>query len=426
MTATIVVAVCLMLAVLGKIISKRWFNPATMFSALWCVILFLASLEMYNLKGADNRTYYIMLFGVAAFSMGFCYWYIVRRKKIFSLRFYKKNAGKKEYEINYKLLYLVCCIIIVFNLPIFVSSIILLFRGEGLDEIRYLAQNPVHSASRTIRNVINNLVVAPFSLAILPITAIDVIAGKKDKKLIIFTIIIMLTKLLGDGGRTPVLYFVFHLLVILLLAKRKMDISAAPKTKKILILVAGGAITVFIIASLSRSGGNLKVFTYYYFSMQPTMFEQWAEHISGLRGYGEASLNGVLFPLLYIFKNIFGISYPEHWNAVYDLIQRTDSEWQLIAGEHIKANAYVSLFWFFYLDARAAGVGFMSWLYGMFCGGKFADAVYRPSRKIVCVYSFVVQGLVFSFVRFQFATMAYALGFFYLYFLGFRKERNEQ
>ena len=423
MAANIAVITCLILAIFGMIICKRWFNPVTLFSALWCVIFFLASMELYNLNEAADSTYYNMLLGMITFSIGFYFWYIVRRKFTFSFKLYSNSTYVKEYEINYKLLYFVCYTIILFNLSTFISSISVLFSGGGLDAIRYIAQNSNTSASRTISNVINNLIVSPFSLAILPITAMDIIAGKRDKKLILFTIIIILTKLLGDGGRAQALYFIIHLVIIFLFLRKNLDIRISKRTKRILMMIMTGIVVVITIASLSRSGGNLRRFTYYYFSMQLTMFEQWTEEIGGLMGYGEGSLNGLMFPFIYIFKNIFKLSYPEHWNAIYELIQRTDSEWKIIAGQYIKANAYVSLFWFFYLDARVWGIGLLSGLYGMFCGGKFADVIKRPSLKVICIYSFVLQGLLFSFVRFQFATMAYALGFIYLCFLGFKKKK---
>lgn len=60
-----------------------------------------------------------------------------------------------------------------------------------------------------------------------------------------------------------------------------------------------------------------------------------------------------------------------HWKAVYDLIRLTDSEWLTITAQSTHANAYVSAFWFFYLDGRIVGIIIGFALYGIYLAYRF-------------------------------------------------------
>lgn len=426
--AIVASCVCLFIFLVSKRICKKWINPVACLSALWGVIFFLNSIKLYNLNVAEDSTILIMLMGVIAFSFGFFIWSEFKKRYSFIIR-KNKNVNNQRYIYipNYYVLYILCIIIILMNLPNLINSLSLLLNGKGLDQIRYLMQNSTTSNQGTIIGVINNLVVSPAIFAIVPITAIDIVLGKKDKKLMLLTFCVMLIKLLGEGGRVQLLYFIIHIVVAFIFGYDKKNIInvLSRKKNKFKIIVLILLLTVIIVfASLSRAGEGLKAFTYYYFSMQPTMFEQWTAKAGDLKGYGEASLNGILFPVLYVLTNLFGIKYPSHWSEVYNLIQATDSEWLVIAGKNISANAYVSMFWYFYLDARKIGVIIFSLLYGAFCGEKYSNMIKNLNARSLCLFSYVIQGILFSFVRFQFANFAYALGYIYICLVGYKRKRR--
>lgn len=434
MSAIISTLVCLLLSITSLKICKKWLNPVAAFSSLWMVIFFLSSLSLYNLKEIAESTYWVLLFGVISFAFGFYIWLSIKKKYKFRKLIDHKNKINIQYEPRYLLLYLFGVIVILYNSSNLIIPLKLIINGSGLDVIRNMAQNTNRSTSGTLLNVINNLIISPFTFALLPITAMDIVLGKRDKKLLVLTGVIIISKLLSDGGRVQILYFGIHIFVAFIIGTNKkkinLDILRSRKNKRMFISAVIILGILIIVTSLSRAGDNLLIFTYYYFSMQPVMFEQWSIETGKLLGFGVASLNGIIFPFLYLIKNLFKLSYPNHFYSIFELIQKTDNQWKIIAGQNIKANAYVSLFWFFYTDARILGIGLYSFIYGAFCGGNYADVLKNNNVKVLSIYAYILQGVIFSFVRFQFATMAYALGFIYLCFFGYsRKQRmmyNEQ
>ena len=178
----------------------------------------------------------------------------------------------------------------------------------------------------------------------------------------------------------------------------------------------------------SRSGLNALKTIYYDFAMQPLMYEKWVSEVdsANLIGYGTASLNGFLFPVDYILRNTLHINLGMLYKKVYTLIALTDSKWQYISPT-IRANAYVSAFWFFYLDARNFGVLIFSFIYGCYCRMSFKNAVFNSNLRSIAVYSLVAVGVFYTFGRFQLSQHTYVLALLYLKYFMFKRSsiRNE-
>jgi len=155
---------------------------------------------------------------------------------------------------------------------------------------------------------------------------------------------------------------------------------------------------------------------YYYGSIPPVMLDIWSKVVDerGVVGFGLASLNGFLSPFLYAFKILLGTEgLPFYWGKIVELIYETDSVW-VQTSSLSPSNAYVSLFWFFYLDGRIFGVIVGMFLYGFFSRRVFQRHNQREGQYNLCVLLLWIQGLLFSGVRFQFAVMPYALAFIYI------------
>ncbi|MEZ7139783.1 oligosaccharide repeat unit polymerase, partial [Streptococcus pneumoniae] len=104
----------------------------------------------------------------------------------------------------------------------------------------------------------------------------------------------------------------------------------------------------------------------------------------------------------------------------------TDAIWYNIAPGLTKANAYVSLFWFFYADGRLLGVLIGSLLYGTFCGYIFCRYIQQQNKKNLAMLLFIYQGVFFSFIRFPFSKSNYAIAFVLLLFFAFKKKGIEK
>lgn len=432
MQVYIAMIVCLIFICISIISIRISINPLLILGVLWLLILILNSLGLYQLNATNKEIYSIISWGIIAFGIGYIVVSIFKKKYTFSLNRVNKNIRintQRAYIPKYKLLCIMGIICIIFYLKSMPTILSLLINGEGLDTIRNMVQDPesIVNVRSNIENAIRILIIIPVSLALEVIVAIDFWFGKRQKKLLVITLIMILLRVLTEGGRTPIVNFLMYLIIgfifINLKNKRYKLNYNKNKIKKryiFLIIVLGAAILYY--TTISRVTEEALKTTYYYFAMEPYMFDVWAQiaNENKLIGYGMASLNGFIFPVLYVIKNFFGIPFPEYWASIYELILRTDSEWKVIASTGIRANAYVSMFWFFYLDGRVWGVIIGMFLYGMINANYFVNAIKYPNAKNVCIYSLIIQGLFFSFIRFPFSNLYYALAFLFIKFIAYK------
>ncbi|OCA99779.1 hypothetical protein BGS1_17170 [Clostridium beijerinckii] len=422
---------CCVLLVLGILTEKKILNPITIFYGLWAVILELSSLQLFDLKETSDRTYYFILIGLIAYGIGYYLLLICTRKHLFRSKYasyLNKRKVDRDYVLRYRLLYFLGGISLLFYLRDLSIVFSYILNGSSLAYIRQLAQDSssiLYADRSAIENSIRVVFITPFVMALQPITAVDFWIGKRDRKLLVINIFIIVLRIITDGSRIVLVYLLLHLLVASIFTDRtdiKQIITSGKNRKRrnkklfiVLILIVGGV--AIYRTTLSRSGVNFLRYAYYYFSMEPYMFETWCEIAgnSGLVGYGFASTNGFWFTIFYLIKNLLSLSsYPQYWYDIYSLIQATDSQWQIIAGNATTANAYVSVFWFLYLDGRIAGIVIGMFVYGMISARVFILALKQSSSKNVCVYSMILQGICFSFVRLQFADVYYAIAFTFI------------
>ena len=432
------VVFCSIMIVIGIATERKKINPITVFYTLWLLIFQLSDLRFYNLKETSDRTYLIILYGLISYGIGYYVIRILFRKYSYNIKLKKiQNRNiKKQFFLKYRLLYIlsvICILVYLYDLSTIFSYII---NGNSLGYIRALVQDSnsfIYTNRSAIENAIRLLIVTPFALALQPIVAADFWIGSRDKKLLVMNIIMIFLRVVTDGSRALILYFLFHLIVISFFSdkkwsKAKTKLNKKNKLNKFIVIVSIVVIGIFALykTTLSRSGENFIRYLYYYFSMEPYMFQTWTEIVdnTNIIGYGLASLNGFIFTIFYVLKNFLMFpKYPEYWYSIYNFILSTDSNWHVIAGDATIANAYVSLFFFFYLDGKILGVIVGAFLYGVFSARVFINALNRRDTKSICIYSIILQGISFSFVRFQFADIYYALAVFFIIFIVYKPSR---
>lgn len=416
--------ICFLLLVYSICISKIRFNPLSVFLALWTTILFLSSLRLYNLLSASDASYLIILLGVFSFTLG----YLVL-KHFYRCSNNRKNASICDISTYIYIFWTICVIVYISD---FVKIFPQIISGGGLAAIRSLAQNSnsVLYIGRTgLDNAVRMLVVEPFSM-VLPVIFSVTFWSKQRNRTIVGAMLlsIIFLRMLTDGSRSLFLYTFFHFLIIGYIfnrrnkSKKQSLLQVNFSFQKIFIIIF--LVVVIFVASFSRLGNQtLLQNLYYYFSMEPYMFDHWSQHIVDLDsyGFGSASLNGYIYPIIYIVKNFFSIEYPSYWyNQIFLPINDTDQVWIPITSDGAYANAYVSIFFFPFLDARFIGVFLCLFFIGFFAAKLFTDAL-TLDIKSIAFYSLFLQGILMSFVRLQFANTAYALAFVYCCFLLKRK-----
>lgn len=431
-----IMIICLVIAIICAGKDKRNIaNPALAFMGIWLLTIYLSKLRLYGLLDVSNDIYNVLINGYYSFFIGYL---VARLYSISPVRFRisKKISKGNNSTIRYSFIYILAIVCIIYFIPNTLVAGKSLLSGTSLGNIRVIAQNSTGSSS--IMNMIYNLVVLPSATALEVIAVADFWVGKKGKKLFYLNLVVILMRCVSDGGRTPLFNFAIYMIVgyVVLPKTDKMFVYRYIKKKKKLLYLYGGiGICLLMIMTFSRaSRSELESVLrqlYFYFSMSPVLFSRWKSIVDSvdINTYGLTSLNGVFFTGMYLLRNMFGLPYPELLMNSYNLISQTDSIWQTIAQGGIHANAYVSAYWFFYVDGRKFGIILGMFLYGLVVSNTFFNLNKEFNIVRYSVYLLLYQGLFFSFIRFPFAKMYYVLGLVIIILFAFkrseRKERND-
>ena len=219
----------------------------------------------------------------------------------------------------------------------------------------------------------------------------------------------------STGSKNSILMIFIFIIVGILLRNKNFNFS----WKSFFLVTLLVIVAVIAMIILSNARGQLSNhLVQYEMGISPRMFEIWTGEISSnkIYGYGEASLMGFLYPLYHLFSFIYNALGFNHLREIYMLIQSTDSQW-VNPSPIIKANAYVSWFFFFYLDFRMFGIIFFSFLSGLISNVIFNLAKTLRSKFYISLYMVVFFQLLLTNIRFEIANEAGALSFLYLFIL---------
>lgn len=419
-------------ALLGRKSEGKLFNPVTILGLLWAAILYLSGLHLYGIVPARANTYNMFFGGLLSFFGGYYFLKFVFGKRQPVFKFSRIKKENVEYELNYRLIYILALFCIPFYLKDFFCVVqhVGLFADLGTTQ-KLLQENSGLFARSSLETLLRFFIVVPFvSWVCMPLMAIEFWMGQRRKYLLLLLLTLVLLRVFTTGGRATVIQLAFSFLCVYTFSEQYLKRRVVESVKKKVrrnkaFFLLGGVVLFTLLAFMthSRAGTAALVTIYYDFSMQPLMFEGWQQSVDylDLYGLGLASLNGFFFPLDYILRNLLGVSLPDLYQQVTTLIGKTDSEWVRISPS-VCANAYVSIFWFFYLDGRLPGILIGMFLYGCFSEIVYSACLHGVTKKSMAIYSFVLVGIFYSFGRFQFSQFSYVLGFLMLIKFMFKKK----
>lgn len=429
----VAILLCGMFTIVGFFTEKKiLFNPITMFCGLWSVVLFFSSQKKFTMNVASSERNALILYGLIAYVFGY---YV---NKVFLDRVHIKIGKFSRYQTDkknnavprYKLLYTLCTICLAYTMYD-LARVVLQAGTLNLGTIQGMLQSgEISNSNSSILNAIIILVISPIKFILPAITAVDFFYGKRDKKLLWMTVGLILINMLSTANRTSFLLFFLWLFFVATLylyhnAEKKNAIVLKIRKYKREIVCVG--LVAFIIMTSSRTSSSIYRQLYLYFSMPPSMFEIWANKVdtAGIYGYGIASLLGFVYPIFYILKNICGIPMPSIVSQMYDWTMLTDTTW-VWPGKNILANAYVSSFWFFYIDARMIGIIVGMFVFGIVLSRSYSNVVARNcSARQITVYCCLLYAVLFSFVRFQFSLTKISIGLLFTMFFAYKMKKKE-
>lgn len=422
--------ICLVTFVASVWNEKNFINPIAVFSFVWGLIFLFSPMCLYTLYLPHDDTYLCILIGVVCF---FCGALLANFFKMHRYSFGQNDNGcAVRYRLRYQLVYVFLIVDFIY-FAVFFSLMIKTVGLYNLANVQSSLQNGDFIMQKSkILSAVSNLIIYPTTQAAPAIAAADFWFGAKDKKLMLLTVAVLFIKMLANANRSGfMVFFIYMILLALVYYKSsKGGVRLSPKMKKkikkyiVLFLVLGSII--FGVLTFFR-GADVVSNVYKNLAMPPMMFEIWRDVVDkkNLFGYGTASLNGFFNSLFYVLKNLLGLdSMPVLVQQMYDAIMQTDVDWKWI-GTRIVANAYVSVFWFFYLDGRLWGVCLGSVVFGAISYAFYKKMMISPNARNAGLYCLIFYSILYSFVRFQFSQMSFFLAFLFILFF-YKKIREKQ
>lgn len=389
---------------------KNIYNPITIFAAIWSVIIFGASLRLFGIYEPTKEAKSIIYIGVFSFLFGCLFYKVLNRKLINTYKISKEEV----FDIPYRKIYCLYSIAIIIFLIKSIQSIELLFQGYDLYYIRYLAESEESIKSLGVFDILYAYIAKPIVYLIIPISAVSYFS-KKDKKLTVFTILIIILQVLTDGGRFILLYFIFHYVFSFYIFNQKIRISAKQK-RRIVIMITLLTIAIIYITISRGSSIFYNLYTYTvgcvpHLSVRIEKFK-----MTNLYTYGCSSMQGFIRPFLTILEKI-GLfeSFPL-------LVSRADFyttsvEDLIYIGNGIPYNAFVTIFYYFYLDMGILGVIIGSFAYGYISYKIYINMKRKFILKNIVLYLMIIKTILTSMVRFQFTHFIFGLSIIYIHLL---------
>ena len=420
---------CVIFTIVGFWTERKVLNPISTMNFMWGGIIFLSSLMLYTLHQAREEVYGWIFIGLIAYTIGYYLFKLFSKNGKVRFRIGKSCPKDGTVCVNYQrvyILYFICIAYILYRMARYGAAII--SAGFNLSAISAVMSGASVGDTGLI-NAIGFLVATPLFLPLTIFFAVDFWMGKRDKKVLILTIIMTLGRIIIYGGRHPVIQLFVVMIVALTFSYSKYQnqfyekAKAFRKRKGLLPTILAGVLAFGYLTFTKTTAASKTL--YLDFAMQPYMFQYWADNLGNQCAYGFASLFGFVHPILYVLKNLFRIfaDMPEFFSSIFNNIQDTFNTWIPI-GTTLRANAYASSFWYLYYDGREIGIVLGMFIWGVASFISFIKAKRHTSLLSVAHYAMMVEAIIYTFTDMEFYKASYVLGFFYLDFLIYRKKHH--
>lgn len=400
---------------------KSWISLLTIFVAIWTMILCFSKLQWYDMVSVSQKIYNIVCIGCMMFVVGYTISSYLKIRFVFSKN--KSNYLRHpKYEINSKVLLVILIIVFVFESFIGIRVAGVLLSGGSFNLIHDMAGGYAETAllNSAFESYMDVLVIMPCVFSVIPISLIMLFDKRIKYKWLLFSLFAadLFLYILVHGGRVAILYIVVDIILLYYLYGHKMK----RKTKRKIIIAVLAAITVVVFLTLIRKGVSagdksageaVGSSIYKYFSASMPLMDYWVDVIDEqqFQSYGMAFLHGVL-NFFDIFLSKIGISF-DLLNQTSFYIGQTESTFLYGLYDHGSFNAFVSVFYFFYMDFRWVGVIVGSLFFGFFCH-RVERLANKNNLLNSALYLLIAQSVLKSFGRWEFYLTSYCLSFLFL------------
>ncbi|MGZ0874782.1 O-antigen polymerase [Priestia megaterium] len=419
----IIIFMCLIIFLISYRYEKNIYNPTSFFSLMWLIIVFLASLRLYDLYEASSLTYLIILIGTFSFLFGS---FMTQFFKIKHVKYYAGHTtnGNRTSILNGEPIGLYSvriCAIIVFliYIPYFVEAIQMISSGLTMQEIKANATSSEFRVSG-LNAILYTYIAQPLRFILIPIAILNLTIDKrKDYLLLILTFCIIIFHFVSTGSKISLFYLAVQLVLVIFMFKRKKNLLNRKMKIGIRIISILIVVIVYYYLSQKDKGAGISLYTYISGAIPhlSIKLESFLSHPTYT--YGMTSFQGLVRPFINILPSL-GLTAgpPELFSTSEQITEYIESTSYI--GNGLAYNAFVTMFYYFFVDGHLLGVIIGSLFYGIFCGNAYIKTAINPTRRSIVLYLMIIQLLLTSMVRFQFSNIVYALSFLYYWILLYR------
>ncbi len=377
---------------------RTLFNPNVTFCLLFTLSLSLASLNYNKVPQPSSFSIFIVLLGVLSFWTGCSIADLKKRSK-----YNVPVVGVSIRRLN------IVLILGVISTFIEIKRNVSVFLQGGLMEIyaQRLAMEYSGAENELSKNYLEAInrqfVFSPLMYFLMPMSLyMYFIKNKKSYLYISFAILFSI--LISDGGRTVVMLYVIYLIFFIQYKKRwshrrimplKKDFKLKYKILSFLIAV----FTAYVFISRATDFEDTIVSYYGY----PILFMEKKLEIALQSGYtfGMMALQGLIRPILNIIKMGTGMTFEllERASDASSIVQQAE-----YLSSEVMYNAFVTPFYYFYIDFNLLGVVVESLLFGYFTEKSYLKFRYGDSDRATVLYALAFAfPICFAQVRFAYA-----------------------
>lgn len=394
------IIVSVTLAVLFFALTRKIYNAGTIFLGYWAIITLLTSLNFDNATPVRQSTYGFILLGLVSFAAG-CLLCLSTKHKA------QINPDFKFHIVSYRLLNIACIIIIIYSIYRFTIIAEYLLQGVSWGNIRLMHGVAGETGEGTLKGgtwsqIIHDDFVAPWVYLIAPTVAVDLILGNRNKRFILLSLIAMIFYSISSVSRAIWGFLILYLLIILAAFLHRKNIS--PKVKKWLRRIPIFALILFgIIIAITKSRSetsqvNLLYNMIAYLTGGIRLFDiHLQEPIADIRTYGFFSTYGFIYPVFFLLNYVGILKYPPVFTDIAYIKQQL--EVFVTLSDHVRMNAYCTLFFNFYNDFGVFGIFLGSLIFGYFCMLAYIYFVRKKNVRTFVCYLILIQFMIFSMAR---------------------------
>lgn len=401
------------------IVRKNCYTPLIFWCAIWLLSTFFVWLNPFEMIEISKKAILIINLGIFSFVVG--------TYNVTGHRFTVKIAGKKAKlwdanSFNSLMSYGLLLITGLFNLYLTITALNMLRGGMKYSQIRdvLFGYDDIGTSffSSSFMSTFYSWIVVPGMSVLLIVLLLNLFNKQLPRIFNIFALLDLTMYIFSSSGRILLLHAVLFL--YFMYKYYNFEIPKRYKRKLLYGIIIG--IFFLLIITFYRTKDNAAVPSLYsYFSINYPLFSYWMNYVDIQEKfyYGNAFFRGILEGLNFILGK-FGLSTPYFWKMqeVFNLVQ---NKWIQVFPNNWY-NAYVSCFFYFYLDFGTIGV-----FWGSYFFGKISSAVYNVLRqkntlRSLAVYMVIIQFIVDSFIRWRLGTFSAVVTLILAFFVCTKKK----